>query len=167
MSYGAVGEIAQIAQQLFREASLDHEGKRADGRCGPAVLAVGLFSPGGVKYGLWSQVPEFVLQFDPVRLHLRRNLCDENLTMAIARGVARWWHETHLAPVLDEDGVEDLAIALALPDRAFRHAAMQCACDLATLAEHFVCPVPVVRRQLRRVFGPYRSGTYIRLGAAG
>jgi hypothetical protein len=127
-------------------------------------LAIALFGASAVTFAPASQVADFALQFDPFCLLVREDLEDQQMTMALARAIARWWQHMHPFSRLSDAEEEELAISLALPFEAFRAAAKRCSYDAAALANEFVCPVYVVRRRLRRL--DPQSGTYVRIRTA-
>jgi hypothetical protein len=157
---GASISATQQASRMFERAGL-HGSEPS----GIGDLAVSLLGNRALTYSHEWRGEDAILTPDPWRICVRRGLSDPDVTMAIGRGLARWWC---LIQRIDADGphIEELAVALVLPQHAFRSAAARLACDPRAIAGEFVCPTGNVKLRLWSLRRPHRSGQFRRLGTA-
>jgi hypothetical protein len=133
---------------------------------GTCELAAALLGRSRVTYDDRQRKP-FVVLSNPDGIRLRTFLEDDELHMALARGLVSWWCRNHAESLtLTEPQSEAVAIAIALPSDEFRIAAVRCAGDVALLGEWFVVPPAIVSLQLRRTLRPTRGGAFRRLSLA-
>lgn len=148
-----------VARAIFDQAGISPYSRE-----GVGVLALKLLGESGLDYDGEQHEPARIA-LDPPRIFIRPDLSRAVTTMAIAWGIAQWWASAHRLPF--GLTVDELAIAVALPEEALLEAIEELGAEVGPLAADFVCPKSFVAERMRTLFPtPRRSGVRNRVDVA-
>lgn len=147
-----------IARRIFDQAGISPLSED-----GVAHVAAELFGERNLDF---AQQTAFVsLAYDGAwHLLVRIDLCDEDLSIAIAYGVADWWLRTH-PPESVPCELRALAEAIALPSVALRDAVTRLGPDIDAIACEFVLRPEIVERRMQSSPSLRKSGTRARIAS--
>lgn len=148
-----------VARAIFDQAGISPLS-----RDGVGTLALNLLGENALDYDAELREPARIT-LDPPRIFIRPDLSRPVVTMAIAWGIAQWWASAHRLPF--GLTVDELAMAIALPEEALLEAIDELGAEIGSLAADFVCPESFVAERLRTLLPtPRRSGVRNRVGVA-
>jgi hypothetical protein len=133
-------------------------------RDGVGALAIRLVGLGGLHYAD-MQAERVRVELSPDRILIQTDLSDQELTMAVARGIALWWRARQRG-LPSGVTVESLAAEIAVPRASLDEAIVVVGVDIDALADEFVCPPSVILERIRSSRGHRKSGTHHRFGVA-
>jgi IrrE N-terminal-like domain len=133
--------VEDVARHIFALAGIPEIGEQGVVHVAEAFLGDECcdFHPQDELVTLSTQPPRILIRFD---------LSSEEITLAVAVGLARWWLTEHpeLAGQVSED---ELAVCLAVPPQALLDAAERLSRDVGAIADEFRVSTEVVAHRMR------------------